>query len=640
MNHIFRTSNSETAKYSARELAKYLTAITGSNTFAIECVTQLPKRDAGITLCLMQDAGIPTDVENTELDDAIFVDIKAGCGIIAGSNERAVLIGVYQFLTALGCRFLRPGDDGEILVRMPINEMNVHLEHTASYRHRGVCIEGADSYENVVDMLHWLPKVGGNSYFAQFPTSYTFFNQWYSHKKNAFKQPEYFDREIGAEMTQNAAQEAKRAGLLYHAVGHGWTCGCLGIEGLNWEPQKIELNEDQKECVALVNGQRVLFGDIAVDTNLCYSSEKVRQRLTDFVVEYAKEHPEADYIHLWIADNFNNHCECERCQTMTPTDWYVSLIQLLDEKLTANKLPTRIVFLLYFELLWPPTSPVKLNTDRFTLMFAPFTRTFGQSYAECTQIPQTLPEFHRNQVKLPEKVDDYIGHLHAWQAVFDGDSFDYDYYLGCAHFGDPSYYKISQLISRDVKYLKEMGINGIISCQVMRAFFPNGLPNYTMMQTLWDDSIEFNALSDDYYSHLYGEDWKACKTYFKSLADCVDVAFWQVPPKGFRSEDVAVKALGMLDAADAFEPVVMENLGKYDNPTLNLSWDYLSYHLTYCRLYGRFVSAKASGDEMTANLYWSQFKDFVCENEDALQRVLDVYYLTHNAEYAKKYRKI
>ncbi|MFQ9872891.1 MAG: DUF4838 domain-containing protein, partial [Oscillospiraceae bacterium] len=124
-----------------------------------------------------------------------------------------------------------------------------------------------------------------------------------------------------------------------------------------------------------MNGQRVLFGDIAVDTNLCYSSEKVRQRLTDFVVEYAKEHPEADYIHLWIADNFNNHCECERCQTMTPTDWYVSLIQLLDEKLTANKLPTRIVFLLYFELLWPPTSPVKLNTDRFTLMFAPFTRT-------------------------------------------------------------------------------------------------------------------------------------------------------------------------------------------------------------------------------------------------------------------------
>lgn len=642
MNRIIRTQNSECAVYASQQLAKYLTKITEKNDFSIVSKPyEKQDTETAIVLCSYGEVGMNVPLDDPNLDDSVYIDIKDGHGFIAGSNDRAVLIGVYRFLTHIGCRFLRPGDDGEYLVKLPIYEMNAFEQSTASLRHRGICIEGAVSYENLIDMLDWLPKIGANSYFAQFPTSYTFFNQWYSHLKNPYVKPEYFDREMAEQMTHDAAMHAKKLGLIYHAVGHGWTCGCIGIEGLNWDPQKIALTPQQEECVACVNGKRVLYGDIAVDTNLCYSSKKVQNLLTDYIVNYAKEHPEADYLHLWIADNCNNHCECENCAEMTPSDWYVNILSLLDKKLEKENLPVKIVFLLYFELLWPPQKNIHINKDRFTLMFAPFTRTFEQSYCECIDKEYTLPEFTRNSITLPQKTEEYIAHLNEWQKIFDGDSFDYDYYLCRAHYGDPSYYRIASLISKDVKYMKEMKLNGIIDCQVIRSFFPNGLPMYVMMQTMWDNSLEFDNIADDYLSHCYGEDWRACKEYLSALGQCFDIEYFQVPPKDFLKPQYAAKLSEVEDIVSRFEPVVLKNIERsYKNRTLNLSWEYMKYHPTYCRLYAKFMAAKSVGDDVTANLYWTEFFEFVFTNEPALQRVLDVFYLTHQAEHFLKFRRI
>ena len=62
-------------------------------------------------------------------DDRITIDVEKGKGTIEGSNERAVLIGVYKFFYELGCRFVRPGKDGEILVRRSAENCNVK-KHT------------------------------------------------------------------------------------------------------------------------------------------------------------------------------------------------------------------------------------------------------------------------------------------------------------------------------------------------------------------------------------------------------------------------------------------------------------------------------------------------------------------------------
>ena len=57
---------------------------------------------------------------------------------------------------------MRPGADGERIPQKEIDSPTVYVREAASYRHRGVCIEGADSYDNIRDMIDFLPKVGLN----------------------------------------------------------------------------------------------------------------------------------------------------------------------------------------------------------------------------------------------------------------------------------------------------------------------------------------------------------------------------------------------------------------------------------------------------------------------------------------------
>ena len=73
-----------------------------------------------------------------------------------------MLLAVYRFLYELGCRWIRPSRDGEIIssLKLERSKMNVSVNETASYRHRGICIEGQVNYEHVRDMLDWLPKLG------------------------------------------------------------------------------------------------------------------------------------------------------------------------------------------------------------------------------------------------------------------------------------------------------------------------------------------------------------------------------------------------------------------------------------------------------------------------------------------------
>ena len=57
--------------------------------------------------------------------------------------------------------------------------METRLE--AHYYHRGICIEGANSLENVLNFIEWMPKMGFNSFFIQFKKPDTFFERWYHH---------------------------------------------------------------------------------------------------------------------------------------------------------------------------------------------------------------------------------------------------------------------------------------------------------------------------------------------------------------------------------------------------------------------------------------------------------------------------
>lgn len=94
----------------------------------------------------------------------LYINVENNCGVISGTNQRAVLIACCCFLKEIGFCFLRPGRDGEIFPES-INRDKVFVCQKASYRHRDVCIEGSVSLKNIMEIIDWLPKVAMSGYF-------------------------------------------------------------------------------------------------------------------------------------------------------------------------------------------------------------------------------------------------------------------------------------------------------------------------------------------------------------------------------------------------------------------------------------------------------------------------------------------
>src|SRR5699024_1422879 len=119
-----------------------------------------------------------------------------------------------------------------------------------SFKHRGVCIEGADSFENICDFIDWLPKIGMNSFFIQFENPYSFLKRWYEHEFNPYLEKEPFTNELAQEMSDRIDNEMQIRGLIHHRVGHGWTSETLGYSSkYGWE-SGLKLPDEKKSLVA------------------------------------------------------------------------------------------------------------------------------------------------------------------------------------------------------------------------------------------------------------------------------------------------------------------------------------------------------------------------------------------------------
>lgn len=570
----------------------------------------LPQDGADLTAALR--AGDDPDGRET-----FAVAMAESGGSITGSCPRAVLLGVYDYLRRLGCRFLGPGEQWEVVPAVGREKLAADYEKRASFPHRGVCIEGADSRENVLEFIDWLPKAGYNSFFLQFKTPYAFLKRWYHHENNPLREPEPYG---GADAERDMAvfqRELKRRGLLLHKVGHGWTGEVLGYEALSWDADPAPLAADRRELAAEVGGVRGLWQGVPANTNLCFSNPRAGDALASLVEDYARKNPDADYIHVWLADTFNNVCACENCQKTTLSDQYAAVLNEIDRRLRLAGLGTRIVFLLYQELLWPPVKERLNHPDRFVLMFAPISRTFEASYA-LDGPEKPIPAYVRNQITLPTDLGENLAFLRGWQRIFDGDSFVYDYPLGRAHYGDLGYVHIARVIGSDVKKLPQMGLDGYVSCQELRAALPNALPNYVMGYTLLDEGADTEALIREYFQAAYGEDWERVLAYLSELSRLSSCDY--LNGKGERTDpDIARRMAALQEVCRSFAPVLDAHQGA------GLYWELLAYHRRYAMGLARAMELLALGRRRESLAAWRTLCGLICENEPKYQPYLDVY---------------
>ena len=553
------------------------------------------------------------------LDDEICIDVTAGVGTITGSNPHSVLIAAYRFLYELGCRWLRPGEDGEILPERKIDAdtLQVQVREKASYRHRAMCIEGINTYEHIHDMIDWLPKVGMNGYFMQFHVPHCFFEGRYnSDIIPVFEGEEKLTAEDVKRIWKSLEEDITRRGLFYHATGHGWTCEPFGIPGGGWFKDETAFPPEVTQYLAQVNGKRELWGGVALNTNLCYSNPEVRERMTDAITAYCQEHSDVDYLHFWLADGTNNHCECDECRKMRPADYYIMLLNELDRKMTAAGVDTKVVFLIYVDLLWEPEHFRIENPDRFVLMFAPITRTYTTAFTDYDRSETVeLSPYDRNHLIMPSSVAENVARLSRWQAQFEGDSFDFDYHLMWDHNNDPGYYECARILHSDMVNLDKIGLNGMVSCQVQRTAFPTGLPLYAMARGLWDKTSDFEAIADEYFEASFGEDGPAVKAYLSTLSKLFHPAY-------LRGELPRVDASLAADFAAVEDVVKAFRASHVDaHREESASWRYLDCHGEYCILLSQLLALRACGKDSAEKL--EAVRRWLDENQERTDHVLD-----------------
>ena len=611
----------KTVSFAANELARYLKTM---DKYVLIDQRIYDKYDATLTNVIW--VGLTPLVEYAKLDDEILIDIKDGAGIITGANVRAVLIAAYRFLRELGCRWIRPGDDGEIIPTRKLDRaaLFARVHETPSTTYRSVCSEGATTYEHFFSMLDWLPKVGMNCYLMQFFAPLGNFKLWRMHKYNPFKSEEKlptFDEVLASK--NRFDEEAMKRSMIYIGVGHCFTTRPFGIsDSYVRDINDPRLTEDYKKYLAKINGERTLFNNTLNFTQLCYSKKEVRDTITDFAVEYCKNTPVLSILSVTLADGMNNYCECEECSKYSASEWYVTILNEMDEKFTAAGLDIKILVSLYVDLLWAPEKAKLNNPDRFILELCPSSRTYSHPLYDLKCDPESieLPPYERNKLVLPREVEPLVAHFEAWKKTAPCPSVLFDYQMMWDHYLDPGYASCARMLHLDTTGLEKLGLEGYISCQEHRCAFPTGLPMYAMAAGLWDKDSKFEDISRDYYAAAFGKDGPAVEAYLEKISELFDPAF-------MRNDHVEAhhNVIERMDAVDALLNE-FETSHIAPNRDKNASWKYLSYHTTYCKLYAELVRTYAHGDQAKIDAVTRALTAYHFSLEEETHTVFDNFY--------------
>ena len=631
---IRKITSNPVVDFAAEELKKYLRMMMprcGEITIAYE-----PGAKEGFRLGLMEDFGLDvSEATDLFLDDIVHIDTTAQGGIIAGSNPRSVLLAVYKYLTLNGCRWLFPGIDGEFI---PVKTVEATQYHKmADCRYRGQCNEGAESQQAMMETIDFSPKIGLNTYMLEFDIPKIYYDWYYEHRNNeANREPEPISNETVLQWKRACEVEIAKRGMQFHDMGHGWTAEAFGIDSSGgWTVDESNpVPEEMRQYLALMNGKRGLYKGVALNTNFCMSNPEARRLVTKCVCDYAQISSNVDYLHVWLADAQKNHCECDECRKKIPTDWYVMLLNEIDEELTARGLDTRIVFCVYTDTAYEPTCEYLKNPDRFTMLLGAISRSYTYSVEKDPTVERLEP-YILNQSGRLGSMEEYIVRANNWRKFAPCNSFAYEYHFWKAQFYAPGVLSFAKRLHEDVNSYKANGFNGMIQDGSQRAFFPNGFNYYVYAATLFDNSVDFDALKEDYFRHAYGELWQEALSYLEAIDEHIPQTYLEYihsikdDPNKYYKPEMEEQLLEVKDIADAMERKLA---GHRNMPyrVQTVAVRLLAEHTVFCRGLAEALALKCVGRDSKAKDCFFAFADAFGARELGMERYYDHFMAVHS----------
>jgi hypothetical protein len=481
----------------------------------------------------------------------------------------------------------------------------------------------------MLDTIDFIPKVGMNLFMLEFKVPSYYYDLYYDHKFNEENRaPEpVSDSQILQWKRQCEAEIAKR-GLQFHDIGHGWTTDSFGIDSMGgWSQADTDaLPPEILEFMPLMDGKRGLFRNQPINTNFCMSNPKARALFVKNVADYAEGHSNSDFLHIWLADARNNHCECEECQKMRPADWYMTLMNELDDELTVRKLNTRIVFIQYLDTTWAPREIKIKNPDRFTMLVAPITRSYEISLPaeECTL---KASEYIRNKNEFPKNLEEYMAHYNEWRKNWKGYNVSYEYHFWVQQAYDISGIHLARILNDDVKGYKAHGIDGIIEDGSQRSFFPTGLAFYSYARSLFDAETSADEIIEDYFSSAFGKDYRSFYDYLLKLGEAMPfrmLTLGRFPTR--HHEIVSEENVKLLSGVKEIVKEGRELIASHYNSDVRVqtvSVRLLEKHAEYCEGLAEVLIERAKGNLDRAMELYNEFRVRFGRHEAEIQSYFD-----------------
>ena len=187
---------------------------------------------------------------------------------------------------------------------------------------------------------------------------------------------------------------------------------------------------------------------------------------------------------------------------------------------------------------------------------------------------------------------------------------------------------MAKLINEDVKVYKANGVNGIIEDGSQRAFFPNGFCFYTYARTLFDTSLSYEDLVNDYFPTAYGENWEKFYNYLQRLGGAMPPAYFhgkmssnaEVGP--FYNPELSGSFKKAIEIIGEGRELIKENYNsRYRIQTVSVR--ILEEHANYCETIAEACCCKANANDKDAREAYERFRRDTVMRELKLTRYFE-----------------
>jgi len=331
-------------------------------------------------------------------------------------------------------------------------------------------------------------------------------------------------------------QSRNRLGGLNIADGHRWAQIC----------SPLVFDKSHPEYFALVNGKRdIQYYDGKHNNQPCTSNPEVIKLTADYLIAQFNARPELDGFSFAVNDG-HGFCECENCLAID--EWAGAGVHEADEldKVTADDIPfaskgasltdrmlkfandvaervdkvhpDKLLLILIYSLYRTPPKRVKLH-EKVIAQFC------TASWAHAKE------SIHEHDIKTLRGVAEFTGR----QGI-------YDYFINGANGTFPR--GIARVAHANQQDFYDCGCR-YFATQAGLDFAVNGFAYYMTARHLWDLSLSFDAILDDYCTSGFGAGAESIKRYL-----CAFIDKWEQSDGGAHVKTNAVEAL----ATELYEP--------------------------------------------------------------------------------------